>query len=169
LIKSRGTGGRASVTFTIDPAVAPTRASVCGEWNDWSPDVHPMTRSADGSFSVTIELDAGHAYRFRYLIDGAVWENDWAADAYVPNGFGGDDSVVDLTALVGDAPQATDGDQPAPGPAATPKARAARSQAGTAPKTGVRKAAGRKAATGSAEGASPPRKAPRKTAKKSSD
>ena len=73
MIKTRGTGGRASVAFTVDAAVAATKASVCGEWNDWSPDRDPMTRAADGSFSVTVELEAGRAYRFRYLIDGSVW------------------------------------------------------------------------------------------------
>lgn len=24
------------------------------------------------------------------------WENDWAADAYLPNDLGGDDSVIDV-------------------------------------------------------------------------
>ena len=47
---------------------------------------------------MTVDLDAGRAYRFRYLLDGQRWDNDWAADAYVANDFGGDDSVVDLTA-----------------------------------------------------------------------
>ena len=58
-----------------------------------------MYRDAEGGFSVTVDLDAGRAYRFRYLLDGQRWDNDWAADAYEPNDFGGDDSVVDLTAL----------------------------------------------------------------------
>jgi hypothetical protein len=58
-----------------------------------------MHRDAGGGFSVTVDLDAGRAYRFRYLLDGQRWDNDWAADAYVRNDFGGDDSVVDLTAL----------------------------------------------------------------------
>jgi hypothetical protein len=171
LIKTRATGGRASVAFTVDAAVAATKASVCGEWNDWSPDSDPMTRAADGSFSVTVELEAGRAYRFRYLIDGSVWENDWVADAYVPNGFGGDDSVVDLTALVGDAPTATGGDPPGSEPEAAPKAKATKAPTGTSARTGVRKAAAKKAASDSGSGgdAAPPRKTVRKSAKKSSD
>ena len=48
---------------------------------------------------MTVDLNAGRAYRFRYLLDGKRWYNDWAADAYVRNDFGGDDSVVDLTAM----------------------------------------------------------------------
>jgi hypothetical protein len=55
---------------------------------------------------VTVDLAAGRAYRFRYLLDGQRWDNDWAADAYVPNSFGGDDSVVDLTALAEVVPSA---------------------------------------------------------------
>ena len=55
---------------------------------------------------MTVGLDAGQAYRFRYLLDGQRWENDWAADAYQPNDFGGDDSVVDLTALAEAVPRA---------------------------------------------------------------
>ena len=42
----------------------------------------------------------------RYLLDGQRWDNDWAADAYVRNDFGGDDSVVDLTALAEAVPPA---------------------------------------------------------------
>jgi hypothetical protein len=79
---------------------------VCGEWNDWSADTDVMHRDAEGGFSLTVGLDAGRAYRFRYLLDGHRWDNDWAADAYVRNDFGGDDSVVDLTALAEAVPPA---------------------------------------------------------------
>jgi 1,4-alpha-glucan branching enzyme len=99
MIKFREPGNTASVTFTLDPRVGAQTAAVCGEWNDWSPSTDVMRRDADGGFSVTVELEAGRAYRFRYLLDGVRWDNDWAADAYLPNSFGGDDSVVDLTAL----------------------------------------------------------------------
>ncbi len=106
MIKSRKAKGKASVTFTLDPGVGAQTAAVCGEWNDWSPEADVMRRDAEGGFSLTIDLDAGRAYRFRYLLDGERWDNDWAADAYQPNSFGGDDSVVDLTRLVQAAPPA---------------------------------------------------------------
>ena len=106
MIKFREPGGRASVTFTLDPRVGAQTAAVCGEWNDWSPSADAMRRDAEGGFSVTVELEAGRAYRFRYLLDGVRWDNDWAADAYLPNSFGGDDSVVDLTALATAPPSA---------------------------------------------------------------
>ena len=31
-----------------------------------------------------------------YLANGTDWHNDWAADAYLPNEFGSDNSVVSL-------------------------------------------------------------------------
>ena len=104
MIKTRKGKGRASVTFTLDPGVGAQTAAVCGEWNSWSAGADVMHRDAEGGFSLTVALDAGRAYRFRYLLDDQRWENDWAADAYLPNSFGGDDSVVDLTALVQAAP-----------------------------------------------------------------
>jgi hypothetical protein len=106
VIKSRGAKGKANVTFTVDPQVGAQTAAVCGEWNDWSADADVMHRDADGGFSATVNLDSGRAYRFRYLLDGHRWDNDWSADAYQPNGFGGDDSVVDLTALAEAVPAA---------------------------------------------------------------
>jgi 1,4-alpha-glucan branching enzyme len=106
MLKSRGARGRVSVTFTIDRGVGAQTAAVCGEWNGWSADADVMRRDAEGGFSATVDLEAGRAYRFRYLLDGERWDNDWAADAYLPNGFGGDDSVADLTALAEAAPSA---------------------------------------------------------------
>ena len=106
MIKSRGAKGTASVTFTLDPCLGAQTAAVCGDWNDWSAGTDVMRRDAAGGFSLTVDLQAGRIYRFRYLLDGERWDNDWAADAYVPNSFGGDDSVVDLTALAETVPSA---------------------------------------------------------------
>ena len=44
-------------------------------------------------------MAVGRRYRFRYLLDGRRWENDWEADDYVDNDHGGQDSVVDLTTI----------------------------------------------------------------------
>ncbi len=54
--------------------------------------------------SLTVDLDAGRAYRFRCLLDGQRWDNERAADVYVRNDFGEDDSVVDLAALAEPVP-----------------------------------------------------------------
>src|SRR5664280_2038763 len=97
MTKTRLTGGSVLVTFELPAAVAAAAVSVCGDFNDWSPTSHQLTRTDNGSFQATLELQAGRRWRFRYLLDGQRWENDWAADDYLPNVHGGDDSVVDLT------------------------------------------------------------------------
>jgi len=91
-------GSVCSVTFVLPKAAAPDASSVCilGEFNNWSADAHPLARREEGDFVITLELEAGRAYRFRYVIDGWKFENDWFADRYEPNPYGGEDSVVDV-------------------------------------------------------------------------
>src|SRR3954447_18339864 len=89
-------GQRAATVTFRHPCVAGDVA-VVGEFNSWNHAVHPMAPDGDGRCAVTVEVPAGRRYRFRYLLDGVRWENDWAADDYVTNEFGGEDSVLDLT------------------------------------------------------------------------
>ena len=70
------------------------RAYLVGDFNDWDPAATPMKRGKGGAFRVTLELEPGREYRFRYLVNGEYWCNDWQADAYVPNEWGGDNCVV---------------------------------------------------------------------------
>jgi 1,4-alpha-glucan branching enzyme len=90
------TGASCRVTFDLPPGVNAEAASLCGEFNDWSPTAHPMGHRKDGRFSTTISLQVGETYRFRYLLDGERWENDWGADGYMPNPFGDEDSLIKL-------------------------------------------------------------------------
>jgi len=94
----RNQGSVCNVTFVLPKDAALEAGSVCvlGEFNNWSPDAHPLVKREDGDFVVTLELEAGRAYRFRYVIDGWKYENDWFADRYEPNPYGGEDSVVDV-------------------------------------------------------------------------
>ncbi len=84
------------VTFRLPVEVGAQVVHVVGDFNEWSRDATPLERDGD-RFSVTLELRAGSTYQFRYLLDGHVWENDWAADDYVGNEFGGENSLLDLT------------------------------------------------------------------------
>lgn len=88
--------GTVTVTFRLPAVVNAERINVVGEFNRWSTVADPMERGEDG-FVASISLPVGRTYRFRYLLDGERWENDWAADSYVANHLGGDDSVIDLT------------------------------------------------------------------------
>jgi hypothetical protein len=103
--------GRVLVTFRLPACVEAGQASVVGEFNGWNPTVDVMARGAAG-FTATVLLEPGRTYRYRYLLDGDRWENDWSAHAYVPNGFGEDDSLLDLTGdLTAEAPPAPEEDE----------------------------------------------------------
>jgi len=89
-------GNKCKVTFELPSEVDAQKVSVCGEFNGWDKTKHELVRRKRGNFSITISLEAGKEYRFRYWVDDDHWENDWAADKYVLNDFGSEDSVVVL-------------------------------------------------------------------------
>lgn len=92
--------GRVLVTFELPSGMWAERVNLVGEFNDWDTTALPMARDwAEDEWKATIELEAGRCYRFRYLIDGKEWLNDWHADDYVENLYGSEDSVVDLTSF----------------------------------------------------------------------
>ena len=81
------------VVFELPTGAAGT-VHLCGEFNEWSTTATPLARSDDGVWRTTLDLEPGRTYRFRYLIDGERWENDWVADEYTANPYGSDDSIV---------------------------------------------------------------------------
>ena len=89
-------GKKCRVTFKLSGEVGAETAVLCGEFNAWDQEANPMKKLKDGSFSAQVARDAGQSYRFRYLLDGERWENDWEADAYLPNEHGTDDSIVEV-------------------------------------------------------------------------
>lgn len=99
LKKSYNKSGKSCrVTFELPAEANAQVVTVCGEFNDWDQTAHPMKQRKNGSFSTTVSLKVGRQYRFRYFVDGQRWENDWNADAYLPNSFGDNDSVVNVPA-----------------------------------------------------------------------
>ena len=94
----RKRGGRVNVTFAI-PVDGSERVSVVGDFNDWDPVATPLARRGE-TLQASVVVDAGRRYRFRYLADGGRWFNDYEADDYQRNDFGGSDSIVDLTGPV---------------------------------------------------------------------
>ncbi len=70
------------------------KVAIVGDFNKWDKEASPMHKLRNGDYEITVELPTGREYRFRYLIDGHRWENDWCADRYDRNPHGSDDSVV---------------------------------------------------------------------------
>jgi 1,4-alpha-glucan branching enzyme len=82
------------VTFVLPEAIQAESAYLVGDFNNWNPVNAAMQKQTDGHFSITLNLDKGREYQFRYLVNSNEWHNDWTADKYVSNPFNGDNSVV---------------------------------------------------------------------------
>jgi len=65
-----------------------------GDFNDWSASLHPMRRDPTMGWTLTLELELGRAYQFRYLRDGGEWMYDSQADGYVYNADGVHNFIV---------------------------------------------------------------------------
>jgi 1,4-alpha-glucan branching enzyme len=97
LRKDKTAGGKVKVTFSMPALEGVTTLYLVGSFNDWSDTATPLVHGADGGWSAALTLETGWAYQYRFLDQDGGWHNDWAADAYVPNEFGSENSVVDLT------------------------------------------------------------------------
>lgn len=92
-LKTRPVG---KVTFRLPSEAAPEADAVhlVGEFNAWDHQATPMKRLKSGEFTVTVELEPGREYPFRYLVGDSEWINDWEADKYVPSGISGEENSV---------------------------------------------------------------------------
>jgi 1,4-alpha-glucan branching enzyme len=89
------------VTFRIPGSVWAERIHLVGDFNEWNRESLPFRQTRDENWQIEVELDAGREYRFRYLIDGDQWGNEWHADRHVPGTDGTSDSIV-VTDLPGE-------------------------------------------------------------------
>ncbi len=87
------------VTFRLAKAAAPNAKKVCvvGDFNGWDFHANPMKKAKTGVYSITLDLEPGKEYQFRYLIDESEWANHWNADKYVKSPFGDSENSVVVT------------------------------------------------------------------------
>jgi hypothetical protein len=80
------------VTFRYQGAA--TRVSVIGDWNGWDPSAAPLARTGEQRFEAAYTLPPGR-HEYVLVVDGAnVIPPD--APAYVSDGFGGKNGVVEV-------------------------------------------------------------------------
>ncbi|PTM15709.1 MAG: glycoside hydrolase [Bacteroidetes bacterium] len=83
------------VQFQIPAEWADKSVAVAGDFNDWNTEADFLQKEEAG-WSGVVRLKPEQEYRFKYFVDGERWQNDDAADAYVMNEFGTDDSLVKI-------------------------------------------------------------------------
>jgi predicted secreted protein len=93
------------ITFEVaqDAAQDAAKIELLCDFNGWDPVAlkKSTAKKTAGSFSATIEIPVAeikdsYQYRFHYVMaDGSEkYDNDWNADEYCANPFGGENSVV---------------------------------------------------------------------------
>lgn len=89
------------VTFTlpVEAVNGAQEVKLLGEFNGWNREEGILMKATKKEFKTILELETGRNYEFRYLIDNNTWENDWAADDYLPTPYGVFNSVVTLETL----------------------------------------------------------------------
>ncbi len=90
------------VTFEVSKEAAKSADQVflLGEFSDWEP--VELKKMKTGVFKTTLNLPTleqdTYQYRYRLVMpDGSeIFDNDWNAEAYVSNPFGGENSLVSV-------------------------------------------------------------------------
>lgn len=78
-------------------APAADSVAVVGDWNNWDPAKHRMIdREGDGTWQIEIEIPPDREYRYQFLINGEQWVPDPSAPITVSDGFGGNNSVLNI-------------------------------------------------------------------------
>jgi 5'-AMP-activated protein kinase regulatory beta subunit len=80
-------------TFSLDAAEA-KEVILMGDFNNWSPEKHPMQRDENGMWNKVVMLSPGN-YEYKFLVDGK-WKEDPRNDHLSPNCFGTYNNVIKL-------------------------------------------------------------------------
>jgi 1,4-alpha-glucan branching enzyme len=72
------------------------RVVIVGDFNNWSTAADPMyDREEKGAWSITLPLQSGR-YEYKFLIDGEKWIPDPGNPKKTKDGFGSQNSVVEV-------------------------------------------------------------------------
>jgi Carbohydrate-binding module 48 (Isoamylase N-terminal domain) len=77
------------------PHPAAKSVSVVGDFNDWNPHIMPLQQTTDGFWTLTVPVKAGR-YDYLYVVDSSVWVSDPYASEHSVDGFGTENSVLDV-------------------------------------------------------------------------
>lgn len=87
-------GEHVVVQFEVEMPGQRGPVRIAGDWNDWQPE--PMACDGGDLYRASVVLAPNASYRFRYLLADGTWTNDFTADDFVENPFGGYDALIRL-------------------------------------------------------------------------
>jgi len=87
---------KVKVTFVLPYEQGQPAVSVVGDFNNWDAAANKLVKRSNGTCSVSVTLDAGKTYRFRYYSADGVWSNDSEADGYEVSEHGSENCLLTL-------------------------------------------------------------------------
>jgi 1,4-alpha-glucan branching enzyme len=85
-----------AVRFRFHPDAEAKSVSVAGTFNDWSTSASPMAGpDPDGVYETVFRLTPGR-YLYKFVADGTRWFTDETASSFEEDGFGGQNSVLEV-------------------------------------------------------------------------
>jgi len=88
--------GATEVTFQYRPSGPANTVCVAGSFNEWNLAAHPMAGpDADGLWKTRVDIPAG-THQYKFVVNGDQWFTDETAAAFADDGFGGQNSVLEL-------------------------------------------------------------------------
>ena len=94
MIKKEHKKGEVKVTFILPKEDVEGKVSVVGDFNAWDPNKNRLVKRSNGTYSVSVKLDEGGHYAFRYFDESGAWRNDETADELELSPFGTQNSVL---------------------------------------------------------------------------
>lgn len=95
IAKKPGPHGKVRVTFSLPSSFWADTIHLVGDFNDWNTTATPL-HLGDSCWSVTLDLEPGRSYQYRYLMNNTEWVTDWQADSFVHGKEGGSSVVITL-------------------------------------------------------------------------
>ena len=80
--------------------------NLAGEFNSWSTSADPLTKGADGVWTITKKLNPGR-YAYKFVVDGTNWKEDPTAKETTDDGFGGKNAIIVVSGTASSASTST--------------------------------------------------------------
>ncbi len=81
------------VTFSVPASLWVDSIYLVGDFNEWDRARTPL-RKDEERWSVSLLLERGRAYTYRYLVDLHEWMSDWNADGFSVGQDGTSSSII---------------------------------------------------------------------------
>ena len=90
---------KCTINFRVSAEFAAGASSIAvvGSFNNWNEKSHLLSKDENGDFCLDVEVETGHQYEFKFIVDESQWVNALNADSYVWSEYGNCDNSVIYT------------------------------------------------------------------------